>query len=94
MNRRPDFYQRPVPRRLVGPLPRHLAGLAPVPTIPAEWMAAPSPTSQPNHCGISEESAQCAVEQLRPLNFTRSENLLLALLAGGFFGYWLGRERS
>jgi hypothetical protein len=83
-----NFYQRS------RPVPRRLAGLGAVPTVP-NWTPAPmpAPPPMPNHRGMSEQSAQCAVEQLRPLNFTRSENVLLALIAGGFFGYWLGKGK-
>jgi len=94
MNRRPR-YLRPVPR---------LAGLGVYPGVP-QWptapppvmtppsMPMPAPISQPNRCGLSEESAQCVVEELRPLNFTRSENVLLALLAGGVIGYFIGKGK-
>lgn len=32
-----------------------------------------------------------AYEEMRPLNFTRSENVLFALIAGGVVGYFIGK---
>jgi hypothetical protein len=83
--------------------PRRLAGLSGVPTVPT-WATAPinpanwtppammpAPMPAPNHRGMTEESARCVVEELRPLNFTRSENVLFALIAGGVVGYFIGK---
>jgi hypothetical protein len=76
--------------------PAYLAGLAPAPGIPAApgiYAPMPAPMPAPNHCGMTEESARCVVEELRPLNFTRSENVLFALIAGGVVGYFIGKGK-
>ncbi len=99
MNRRPNFYQRPIPRRL--------AGLGAVPTWatapinPATWTppsmtppSMPTPSTAPQvPCG-SQECGDFVVSEMKPMNFTRSENVWLALLAGGVVGYWLGKGWS
>src|SRR5262249_19739882 len=96
----PSFYGyfNSIPRRIAQRIPdRRLHGLdglatSPgVPAWPASWTPpAPTSTPQPNHCGISEQSALCAVDQLRPAVQQLGGSFLVGLALGAFIGWQFG----
>jgi len=81
------YYRYPQPR-----YPTHLGALPPVPVRrPVRLMAGPLFTPQVSPCDpCGQECADYIVDTLRPFNPTPGGFALLALLAGGVIGYWLG----